>query len=214
MKTKSFTRATADHEFVGVRSRRYSIGFTSVLATLAVTLLATSTQSAAQERVLHRFNNNGTDRYQPSAGLVFDSAGNLYGTTYLGGTSDCGTPFELSPVAGGGWNETILYNFCSQPADMDGAGPSAAVVFDGAGNLYGTTQGGGSCQGECSPSGTVFVLSPPSEPQYSWGESVLYSFGVPYGAEVPSGGVVFDGTGNLWGTNPMAAAIIGVRFTS
>ncbi len=69
------------------------------------------------------------------AGLIFDDAGNLYGTTGAGGTYGYGTVFELTPAAGGGWTEQVLHNF----NDADGGKPQAGLILDAAGNLYGTT---------------------------------------------------------------------------
>lgn len=82
------------------------------------------------------------DGDRPYDGLVFDKAGNLYGTTVQGGASDFGTVFELSPptAEGGQWTESVLYSF--QGSTSDGAFPYSAVVFDGSGNLYGVTNGG------------------------------------------------------------------------
>jgi uncharacterized repeat protein (TIGR03803 family) len=103
---------------------------------------------------------SGNDGALPSAGLVFDVAGNLYSTTELGGVGSCspqiapgcGTVFELSPptAAGGAWTESILYSFAG---GNDGAGPSAPVVFDSAGVMYGMTGGGGNmnCPGGSEP---------------------------------------------------------------
>jgi uncharacterized repeat protein (TIGR03803 family) len=82
-----------------------------------------------------------TDGIGPQGGLISDAQGNLYGITVAGGLYGYGTVFELSPIAGGRWRRAVLYNFQS---GTDGAGPSAPLVFDNAGNLYGTTfQGGG-----------------------------------------------------------------------
>ena len=77
------------------------------------------------EKVLHSFNHNGTDGYSPYAGLIFDAAGNLYGTTYGGGTNSYGTVFELTPTGGGGWTEKVLYNFNYN--GTDGAAPYATL---------------------------------------------------------------------------------------
>ncbi len=94
------------------------------------------------ERVLYSFNHNGTDGYDPLAGLIFDAAGNLYGTTSMGGSENgrgcflgCGTVFELTPTKGGGWTEKVVHNFDG----TDGVSPSAGLIIDAAGNLYGTT---------------------------------------------------------------------------
>ena len=85
--------------------------------------------------MLHSFG-NGTDGVYPFAGLIFDAAGNLYGTTYEGGTYGYGTVFELTPTRGGGWTETVLHSFGN---GTDGDVPYAGLIFDAAGNLYGTT---------------------------------------------------------------------------
>jgi len=188
----------------------------------------------------------------PNGGLVFDSNGNAYGTTQLGGDRSCtGTPgpcglvYELSPAKPGGWTETVLYSFGGRP---DGAYPYSPLVFDSAGNLYGTTSEGGTgkCndgEGDIIGCGTVFKLSPAKS---GWTESVLYNFtrhefgepGAPLvftkdgslystagydvfrvkpsgrawkkstiyefsegiAGTIPSGGVVFDPSGNLYGT--------------
>ena len=92
------------------------------------------------ETVLHNFG-NGTDGNSPEATLIIDAAGNLYGTTDLGGVDGRGTVFELSPGEGGGWTETVLHNFSYN--HPDGAFPGAGLIMDAAGNLYGTTSGGG-----------------------------------------------------------------------
>jgi len=144
------------------------------------------------ETVIYRFNPQGcipcSDGYHPYLSYVlFDSAGNLYGTTYRGGTSDGGVVFELSPV-GTGWTETILYNFCSQRGCTDGAHPANGLIMDPSGNLYGTTMGGGDEAGN----GTVFELSPSGG---GWTEQVIYEFDT-----LPSdAGVTMDSAGNIFG---------------
>ncbi len=148
------------------------------------------------QKVLHSFNNNGSDGYLPYASLIFDAAGNLYGTTAGGGTGSectgspgCGTVFELSPGHGGSWTETVLYSF-----DMGhGAWPFAGLIFDAHGNLYGTTVGGGAYW-----QGTVFELSPGHGG--SWTETVLYSFAGGADGEALYDGLIFDTAGNLYGT--------------
>src|SRR5271169_6710488 len=105
-------------------------------------------------QVLYSFGANGSsDGALPKGKLVLDQQGNLYGTTYSGGANANGTAFELSPSTGGQWSETILYNFGSNPDGSDGAFPMAGLIFDSAGNLYGTTENGGTVWG------TVFELS-------------------------------------------------------
>src|SRR5207245_831479 len=140
------------------------------------------------ESVLYSFNAN-PDAQGPFGGVIFDAAGNLYGTTASGGSSGDGTVFELSPVAGGGWTETVLYSFTNTP---DGENPETSLVMDTAGNLFGTTIFGGSAGGGC-----VFELSPNGT---GWTESVLFNFTGSNGLE-PGGPLVFDSAGNLYGTS-------------
>jgi uncharacterized repeat protein (TIGR03803 family) len=101
--------------------------------------------------------------------LSQDKAGNLYGTTLVGGVNDLGRFNQLSPPAteGGTWTETVIFSF----SGSDGTLPFGRLQFDQNGLLYGTTSGGGDLQ-----AGTVFQLTPPAEPGTSWIESVLYSF--------------------------------------
>ena len=96
------------------------------------------------EKVLHNFNDNGKDGFFPYAGLIFDAAGNLYGTTIAGGSHGEGTVFELTPKAGGNWTETILHAFNN--GGKDGNSPYVGLILDAAGNLYGTTLQGGTRQ--------------------------------------------------------------------
>ena len=139
---------------------------------------------SGKETVLYSFT-GGADGSEPFAGLVMDQAGNLYGTTRSGGSSDAGTVFELSPKTK---KETVLYSFTGQP---DGATPFSGLVMDQAGNLYGATFAGGS-----SNDGTVYKVNIKSKR-----ETVLYSFaGDPDGAEPVYGNLLMDKSGNLYGT--------------
>src|SRR5664279_570642 len=183
-----------------MRGKRLSIGLTVTLLIFTVSLFMTSTLAAAQEQVLHNFNNNGTDGTFPQAGLIVDGAGNLYGTTSEGGTyiscsGGCGTVFELTPNGSGGWTETVLHNFNSN--GTDGANPYAGLIFDAAGNLYGTTTTGGSTG---TGYGTVFELTPAAGG--TWTEQVLYSFRGGTDGTWPYAGLIFDAAGNLYGTTP------------
>ena len=145
------------------------------------------------EGVLYRFPGSAKDGCYPYANLTFDTHANLYGTTEAGGQGDCfgrkcGTVFELTPVAGGKWKETVLYRFAG---GNDGSGPDGGLVLDGAGNVYGSTEnGGGSC--DC---GTVFELTPSSDG--GWSETILHSFSGSDGAG--PGSLTFDVAGNLYG---------------
>ena len=147
---------------------------------------------AGSENALYSFA-GGNDPKLPYAGLVFDKTGNLYGTTELGGTNNQGTVFEITPNPNGTWTETVLYNFTG---GSDGGQPYGSLVFDPAGNLYGTTNFGGSsnCNMGC---GTVFELIPGSG---GWTQTVLYAFSGGSDGREPSARVRLDAAGNLYGT--------------
>jgi uncharacterized repeat protein (TIGR03803 family) len=176
----------------------------------AVFELTPTTAGGWTEALLHSFGATATDGYWPYAGLIFDAAGNLYGTTVGGGSYAAGTVFQLSPTAGGGWTEDILYTFNDN--GKDGYNPSANLVFDVAGNLYSTSNLGGT--GRCTVSfgsvigcGAVFELRPAAGG--GWTETLLHSFagngiigdgGDSKDGWVPYAGLIFDGSGNLWST--------------
>jgi uncharacterized repeat protein (TIGR03803 family) len=214
----------------------------------------TSSGAGWTESILHSFGSGTSDGQGPQAALLFDKAGNLYGTTIWGGTGALGTVFELSPPTGSGaWTETILYNFVQvgknttgnaptgiswgpggvlygttrfggaesygnvyelhPPASgstwlykslyafsgtVGGQGPDYAggLMSDAAGNLYGTTSNGGPYIW-----GQVFEISPPATPGGNWTETALYNFGqFPEDGQAPEGTLVFDASGNLYGT--------------
>jgi uncharacterized repeat protein (TIGR03803 family) len=152
------------------------------------------------ETLLWSFPSNATDGEAPYSKVVFDSAGNIYGTTNNGGVSGDGTVFELSPPAGGigSWTENILYSFCPNGASgcTDAVFPEAEVTFDSAGNIYTTAAGG------LTGRGTVVELSPPAGGGTPWNESVLYNFcslnACDDGA-APRSGLVADSKGNVYG---------------
>src|SRR5579862_2262384 len=107
---------------------------------------------AQTEQTLYSFSGYA-DGGNPLSSLVMDAAGNLYGTTFVAGANGAGEVFELSPDTSGGWTESVLYSFTG---GADGANPyQADVIFDKAGNLYGTTVGGGAHN-----LGVVFELTP------------------------------------------------------
>jgi uncharacterized repeat protein (TIGR03803 family) len=150
------------------------------------------------EKILHSFINNGEDGREPNAGVVLAAAGDLYGTTVLGGVYGVGTVFELSPKAGGGWTEKILHSFIGN--GKDGDEPYAGVVLDASGNLYGTTIGGGA-----NGSGTAFEVSP--RVGGGWTEKILYSFIPENRGELQSySGLILDGAGNLYGTTAVGGS--------
>jgi uncharacterized repeat protein (TIGR03803 family) len=149
-------------------------------------------------RILYNFG-PAPDGANPRGNLLADRKGNLYGVTQDGGTFGCGTVFELTPPTQSGavWTESVLYSFNCINGNLDGAGPAAGVIFDNAGNLYGTTVGGGTVG-----DGTVFRLTPPSTAGSSWTETVLHSFiGPPDGAN-PFGSLTFDGHNAFYGFTP------------
>ena len=125
----------------------------------------------------------------PYGGVIFDKAGNLYGTTYYAGIHDWGTVYKLTH-AKGSWKETVVYSF---KGTSDGGAPISTLVSDSAGNLYGTTSAGGTnC--DC---GEIFKLSP--NPNGTWTESIPYRFPGSPGAGFSYNGMVADTAGNFYG---------------
>jgi len=116
-------------------AKRLFYGLRTALAVFAVAAFVSNTCTA---KVLHNFAPKHLGGSEPVAGLVFDAAGNLYGTTEFGGASNLGTVFELMPNGDGTWMEKVLHSF----SGPDGLGPLAGLIFDAAGNLYGTAGGG------------------------------------------------------------------------
>ena len=161
-----------------------------------VAMLAAGSAAGNRETVIATFS-GGNDGGNAASSIVFDGNGNAYGTTVVGGTSNCGTVFELKSNPQGRWSESVLYNFS---CGADGKNPHGGVTFDGAGNLYGTTVAGGSgnpCTGDGC--GVVFELTPA-------GERVLYNFTGGNDGFGPGAGVTFDHSGNLYGTTPDGGA--------
>jgi len=151
--------------------------------------------TAGHEIVLYTFCSepNCEDGSGPEPGVIRDAAGNLYGVTGAGGSYGSGTVFELDT----GGVETVLYNFTDGP---DGGGPGSVLLMDSAGNLYGTTIGGGSYKGYCGGlgCGVVFKLSPQSGGNCT--ETTLYTFNGTDGQFPEAGPLVRDASGNLYGT--------------
>jgi uncharacterized repeat protein (TIGR03803 family) len=192
-----------------------SFEFYIVLALLALASLGMATRASAQTvSFVHNFNDNGKDGFHPWAGLVFDSAGNLYGTTQRGGTKDNGTAFELTRNSNGIWTEKILHSFLYD--GIDGYDPNGGVILDSAGNLYGATAAGGN--GSCTNPfgivigcGTVYELVRASDGSFT--EKILYNFQKRQGEGVaPWAGLIFDSAGNLYGTTVARGTGYGTVF--
>ncbi len=148
-------------------------------AALFVTVVSAHAQTLT---VLHSFMSR-PDGLTPVGGVIMDQAGNLYGTTAQGGTGTQGTVFKIDTSG----HETVLHSFVARP---DGLDPEAGLVIDTSGNLYGTTELGGS-QGK----GTIFKIDT------SGNETVLHSFlCCPPLGKNPVAGLILDGAGNLYGT--------------
>ena len=152
----------------------------------------------------------GTGGAQPN-GVVFDSSGNLYGTTQLGGNltcsgrGGCGVVFRLSPNSDGTWTETVLHSFNGR----DGSLPIGSLSLDSSGNMYGITLVGGSHH-----LGTVFKVT--SSGNGRWSETVLLSFTGSNGSN-PEGGVALDTLGDLYGITPFGGKYsngVAYRLTS
>jgi uncharacterized repeat protein (TIGR03803 family) len=132
-----------------------------------------------------------------TAGLTMDAAGNIFGVSgFLPGIV-----FELSPNGSGGWNPNAIHTFAGPP--KDGELPDSTLVLDKAGNLYGTTVLGGAHGVPAQSGGTVYELSPGKNGK--WTEKILYSFkglvgGVRQDGREPYAGIVFDASGNIYGT--------------
>ena len=141
------------------------------------------------ETVLHSFTGSPSDGANPFAGLIAHAAGNLYGTTALGGASDDGTVFKLMPSG----TETVLYSFTGSPSD--GAIPTAGLIADPAGNLFSTTHVGGA-----SGDGTVFKLT------RSGTETVLHSFTGGGDGAISTAGLIPDPAGKLFSTTHVGGA--------
>lgn len=169
---------------------------------LAVNAVAsTKPQSdAAKEKVLLTFPGGGKGG-SPTGKLLFDSTGNLYGTTSAGGGFNtncpngwCGTVFELTPAVDGKWKETVLHDFSG--LNKNGAVPFWGVIFDNAGNLYGTAADGG--HGKCFYRGCGVAFKLTRNDSGKWQETVLYGFtGGKDGGE--PGPLILDKQGNLYG---------------
>src|SRR6202451_4897546 len=167
---------------------RFSSSESSMLAiVVALVMVASSASAEWKEKVLYSFQGLPNDGSYPAGGVVLDHAGNLYGATTDGGANNCpgiaqcGTVFQLQAPAqkGGAWTENLLYVFKGVNSN-DGNTPVGGVIFDQAGNLYGTTAygGTGNCMlfGSRVGCGTVYEMTPPKQKGGAWTERVRYRF--------------------------------------
>jgi len=129
----------------------------------------------------------GSDGANPTAGVILDDKGNIFGTTFYGGQASVGVVYELSPDGKGGWKESVLYTF----TDRKDGGHPAGLIRDAAGNLYGVTTGHNTF-------GSVFKLSPSAKGK--WKFTVLYDFKGRADGGAPDGSLIMDAKGNLYGT--------------
>jgi uncharacterized repeat protein (TIGR03803 family) len=181
-----------------MKSNQFWAAVSNPLLVITVTLivalmLAPGAWAASKYKILHKFTR--ADGGNPEAALIFDASGNLYSTTIGGGCCGNGTVFKLTPNVDGSWTESMLYSFTG---GRDGGQPTSALIFDASGSLYGTTNFGGN-----DNDGTVYKLTRNSDG--SWIETVIHSFNGRDG-EIPVAGLVFDATGNLYGTATLGGA--------
>src|SRR5208337_1952163 len=149
------------------------------------------------ETVLYRFSGD-SDGGQPEAPVIFDQAGNIYGTTVYGGSANDGVVFKLTN-SGAGWTETVIHSF---DGNTEGGGPRGGVIFDPAGNLYGTTPF------RPIANGSVYELTPSGG---QWNYSLLYALtSGPDGVPGPLGPLAIDAAGNLYGTTYQGGDVYGV----
>ena len=141
------------------------------------------------------------DQCLDSGDLAWDKQGNIYGTTYWGGQNGVGVVYQLTP-SGNGWTEAPIYSFLDRP---DGAYPVSGIVVDGNGNLFGTTAWGGA-----NNAGMVFELT--YQVGVGWKETILHNFQWDDDGQTPYGGLIFDNSGNLYGTTSGGSGMAGTLF--
>jgi hypothetical protein len=184
---------------------------------LGIVYKLTSTKIGWQQTILHAFT-GGSDGGVPYSGVTVDASGNVYGTTFSGGKSDCfdespcGVVYKLSFVRNVGWKEAVLHSFTGR----DGANPRATPLLNASGNLYGTTAYGGwvSQKGFCGMlgCGVAYELSPTTG---GWKETVIHTFvdGLADGG-FPAAGFVPDASGNLYGATTSGGSYIECGYGS
>jgi uncharacterized repeat protein (TIGR03803 family) len=181
-----------------IGSRRLSPAIGGVLAAFAVmAILASGARAASTTEVIYSLAGEDDGEYTDTD-LVIDSAGNLYGSSVLGGDFGGGTVFQLTP-SGNSWIHTVLYSFSG---GGDGGEPYKGVTLDAEGNLYGTavTGGSGSCEGGC---GVAYKLTNSGG---TWTQTVIHSFTGGDDGSGPGAGLTIDKRGNLYGMAPTGGA--------
>lgn len=177
-------------------------------------LLPNSRKTAWTHKLLYSFcsvgGSNCTDGAEPVAGLIMDSAEDLFGTTWVGGAhgspSTGGTVFELTPNSNKtAFTYAVVYSFCSQTNCEDGEFPTASLVIDLSGKLYGTASAGGA-----HSSGTAFELAPNSK-KTAYKQNVLYSFCSTGGKQCTDGsspyvGLIMNSAADLFGVTQLGGA--------
>ncbi len=180
--------------------------FCICLLVLPMLPLYISVPAAAQTfSTLYTF--SGSDGAEPLSNMVFDSAGNLFGTTAYGGAYGFGAVFQLAPpvTSGGTRTETVLYSF---RGGSDGSHPETNLAMDKGGNLYGATYFGGGVASSCNMGcGTVFKLKPPAIRGGAWTERIMHRFAQGNGdGYYPAGGVIVDSKGVVYGTTTLGGS--------
>jgi uncharacterized repeat protein (TIGR03803 family) len=163
------------------------------IALAAVFAMAAVHATPASGQTLTTIASNGAAGVATNAPLLLGAHGKLFGTSLLGGQSNNGEVFELTPPAAGQtvWTSAILYQFGATP---DGAGPGSGLTAGPKGVLYGTTARGGA-----NGTGTVFQLTPPGAGKTTWTEQILLSLPNTSAAATPAGTLAIDKSGNLYG---------------
>ena len=179
-----------------------------LIASLGFMVLTPASRSATLT-LLYSFQSGSIDANNPSAGLVMDANGNLFGPSYAGGSAGgLGAIFELSPPAAGQtqWAETMIHGFSAVDGQDDGAHPQGSLLVASNGTLYGTTSGGGGPGN--SGGGTVFQLAPPTMPGTAWTLTTLHVFSVNKVGlgHTPNTRLLMDTAGALYGATPSQGA--------
>lgn len=181
------TKTTHQQSSAFQMNHRITRTFTALIAVALACMAAQPALGQAAKRpkvketTLYTFT-GGADGGSPYGGLVRDAAGNLYGTTFYGGSANLGVVFKVSKSG----KQTVLYSFTGKP---DAANPGSDLLLDKGGNLYGASYYGGA-----SGFGTIFKIAKSGK------ESVLYSFGALPDGQYPGSGLIQDDAGNLYGT--------------